>query len=198
MSQAMNMLEEGMTKGLRYQRTENRSGGITEERSVAEHVSLNAKSRRRPESLYLGAMSLLLSKVKRRERRSHRKNGSGGGGERQRRWRSRQGISDDIGHPSSVADGEVELRKKGQLALLAGRLGNGGAGQGGNKRLVISEQSERTALEEVTVVEERGIDGLELTIKSGVALLRRCEFGREKGEGLPGPLDLLLENRTDV
>ena len=100
--------------------------------------------------------------------------------------------------PSSVADGEVKLRKKGQLALLAGRLGNGGAGQGGNKRLVISEQSERTALEEITVVEERGIDGLELTIKSGVALLRRCEFGREKGEGLPGPLDLLLENRTDV
>ena len=64
--------------------------------------------------------------------------------------------------------------------------------------MVISEQSERTALEEVTVVEERGIDGLELTIKSGVALLRRCEFGREKGKGLPGPLDLLLENSTDV
>ena len=49
MSQAMNMLEEGMTKGLRYQRPENRSGGITEERSVAEHVSLNAKSRRKAE-----------------------------------------------------------------------------------------------------------------------------------------------------
>ena len=89
MSQAMNMLEEGMTKRLRYQRTENGSGGMTEERSVPEHVSLNAKSRRRPESLHLGAMSLLLSKVKRREERIHRKNGSGSGGERQ--WQRRSG-----------------------------------------------------------------------------------------------------------
>ena len=64
--------------------------------------------------------------------------------------------------------------------------------------MVISEQSERTALKKVTVVEERGIDSLELMIKSGVALLRRGEFGREKGERLPGPLELLLEDSTDV
>ena len=97
-----------------------------------------------------------------------------------------------------MADGKVKLGKEGQLALLAARLGNGGAGKGRNKRLVISEQSERTALKKVTVVEERGIDSLELTIKSGVALLRRGEFGREKGERLPGPLDLLLEDSTNV
>ena len=80
MSQAMNMLEEGMAKRLRHQRMENGSGGFAEERSVTEHVSLNAESRRRPESLHLRAMSLLLSKVKRREGRIHRKNGCGGGG----------------------------------------------------------------------------------------------------------------------
>ena len=80
MSQAMNMLEEGMANRLRYQRTENGSGGIAQKRSVAEHVSLNAESRRRPDSLHLGAMSLVLSKVKRRERRIHWKNGGGGGG----------------------------------------------------------------------------------------------------------------------
>ena len=109
-----------------------------------------------------------------------------------------KGISDNIGHPSSVADGKVKLGNEGQLALLAARLGNGGAGKARNKRLVISEQSERTALKKVTVVEERGIDSLELTIKSGVAMLSRGEFGREKGERLPGPLDLMLEDSTDV
>ena len=69
---------------------------------------------------------------------------------------------------------------------------------GGNKRLVISEQSERMALKKVMVVVERRIDSLELMIKSGVALLRRGEFGRETGERLPGPLDLLLEDSTKV
>ena len=91
-----------------------------------------------------------------------------------------------------MTDGKVKLGKEGQLALLAARLGNEGAGKGRNKRLVISEQSERMALKKVTVVEARGIDSLELTIKSGVALLSRGEFGRGKGERLPGPLDLLL------
>ena len=64
-------------------------------------------------------------------------------------------MSNNIGHPSSVADGRVKLGKEGQLALLAARLGNGGAGKGGNKRLVISKQSERTAIKKVTVVEEQ-------------------------------------------
>ena len=105
MSQAMNMLKESMAKRLRYQRTKNGSGDVAEERGVAEHVSLNAESRRRAESLHLGAMSLLLSKVKRREGRIHRKNGSSGGGEGQWWWRPGQDISDDFGHPSSVADG---------------------------------------------------------------------------------------------
>ena len=54
-----------------------------------------------------------------------------------------------------MADGRVKLGKEGQLALLAARLGNGGAGKGGNKRLVISKQSERTAIKKVTVVEEQ-------------------------------------------
>ena len=82
--------------------------------------------------------------------------------------------------------------------LLAARLGDGVTGEGGNQRLVISEMGERTAFKKVTLVEERGINNLELTIKSGVALLRRSKFGREKGKKLPGSLDLLLEDRTNV
>ena len=62
----------------------------------------------------------------------------------------------------------------------------------------IGEKSERPALKEVMVVEERGVNSLELTIKGGVALLRRSEFGREKGQSLPGTLYPLLEDSTDV
>ena len=84
MSQAMNMLEEGMVKRLRDQRTEDGSGDVAEEWRVTEQVRLNPGRRRRPKSLYLGAKSLLLSKVKRREWRIHWKYGSGGGEWRQR------------------------------------------------------------------------------------------------------------------
>ena len=42
------------------------------------------------------------------------------------------------------------------------------------------------------VVEERGVNSLELTVKGGVVLLRRSEFGREKGQRLPGTLDPLV------
>ena len=79
MSQAMNMLEEGMAKRLKDQRTEDGCGDVTEEWCVAKHVSLKPESRRILESLHLGAKSLLLSKVKWREGRTHRKKGSGGG-----------------------------------------------------------------------------------------------------------------------
>ena len=65
-----------------------------------------------------------------------------------------KGISVDIGHPNSVADGDVKLGNEGQLTLLVAGLGNGGAGERGNQRLVISEKSERTALKKVIVVEE--------------------------------------------
>ena len=37
---------------------ENGSGGVSEERGVTEHVSLNAESRRRPESLHLRATAV--------------------------------------------------------------------------------------------------------------------------------------------
>ena len=63
---------------------------------------------------------------------------------------------------------------------------------------MIREKSERTALKKITVVEERGVNSLELTIRGGVALLSMSEFGREKGQRLPGSLDPLLENSTDV
>ena len=53
-----------------------------------------------------------------------------------------------------MADGDVKLRNEGQLTLLVAGLGNGGAGERGNQRLVISEKSERTALKKVIVVEE--------------------------------------------
>ena len=79
MSQAMNMLEEGMLKRLRNQRIEDGGGDITEEGCVPDHVSLNPESRRGPESLHLRAKNLLLSKVEWRERRIHWKKSSSEG-----------------------------------------------------------------------------------------------------------------------
>ena len=189
MSQAMNMLEEGMSKKLRNQRTEDGGGDITEEGCVTDHVSVDPESRRGPESLHLGAKSLLLSKVEWKECRIHRKKSSGDGWGQWWR-RARKGVGDDIGHSSSMAYGEMKL--------LTARLGNGGVGEGGNQRLVISEKSERAALKKVTVVEERGVNSLEFTVKGGVVLLMRSEFGREKGQRLPGPLDPLLEDSANV
>ena len=64
--------------------------------------------------------------------------------------------------------------------------------------MVIGGKRERPALKEVMVVEERGVNSLELTIKGGVALLRRSEFSREKGQRLPGTLYPPLEDSTNV
>ena len=50
----------------------NRSGDITEERCVSEHVGVNMKMRRKLESLYLRTGNLLLSQVKRRKGRIDR------------------------------------------------------------------------------------------------------------------------------
>ena len=69
--------------------------------------------------MYLRAKSLLLSKVKGRECRIPWKYNSGSGEWRQQRRQTGKGIGDNIGHPSGMADGEVKLRKEGQLALLA-------------------------------------------------------------------------------
>ena len=57
------------------------------------------------------------------------------------------------------------------------------AGEGRNQRFVIGEEGERVALQEITVMEERRINSLELLVKVGIALLRRGELGGEKERG---------------
>ena len=68
----MNMLKEDMLESLWNKGAEHRSGDITKERRVPEHVGANTKMRRKLESLYLRTGNLLLSQVKRRKGRSDR------------------------------------------------------------------------------------------------------------------------------
>ena len=75
-------------------------------------VSLDPESRRRPEGLHLGAKSLLLSKVKWGEWRVHREQCGSDRCERQQRQTGKV-IGNDIGHTSSMADGEMDLGDEG-------------------------------------------------------------------------------------
>ena len=90
----------------------------------------------------------------------------------------------------------MKFRNKCQLPLLSARLRSGVAGECSDQRLVISKKSERTTFEEIAIVEKGGINSLEFTIKGGVTLLRRSEFGREEGEWLANSLDLLVKDST--
>ena len=74
-----------------------------------------------------------------RKGRKERVDGLRGGGRR-----LRQGISNWIGEASSVLYSEGKLGEKSQLALLSGKLGWRKVVKGSYKRLVISEEEERT------------------------------------------------------
>ena len=50
---------------------------------------------------------------------------------------------------------------------------------------MVSEEGERASLEDVAEVERRGVDGQELTVEGGVALLGWGEFWGEKSKRLP-------------
>ena len=90
----------------------------------------------------------------------------------------------------------MEFRNECQLPLLMARFRSGVTGEGSDLRLVISEERERTTFKEIAVVEKGGINSLEFTVKGGVTLLRRSEFGREEGEWLANSLDLLVKDGT--
>ena len=170
-SKAMHMLKENMSEALGNQRMENGSGDEAEERSVTNHVGEDAKSSRSHESLYLRTQHLLLSKVKGRKGRvDGEQNGSQRWG-RQGRW-PRESIGNNIGHPSSVVNGEMEFGNESQLLLLAARLRN---------RLT-----------------DGGVNSLELTVKCGITLLRRSEFSGGKGKTLPHSMNLLLDAKMTV
>ena len=57
-----------------------------------------------------------------------------------------EGVSDSIGGARSVSGGDVKLRDKGQLALLAARLGGREAVEGREEGFVISEEEKGAAL----------------------------------------------------
>ena len=76
-----------------------------------------------------------------------------------------------------MVNGEVKFGNESQLPLLAARLGNRLMGESSHQRFVICEESERTTFEKITVVEKEGVNTLELSVKGGILLLRRGEFG---------------------
>ena len=76
-----------------------------------------------------------------------------------------------------MVNGEVKFGNESQLPLLAARFRNRLTSESGDERFVISEESERTTFEKITIVEKRGVNSLELPVKSGIPLLRRGEFG---------------------
>ena len=95
-----------------------------------------------------------------------------------------------------MMNGEMEFRNESQLSLLTARFGNGVAGESLDQQLVIREKIERTTFEEIAVMEKGGINSLEFTVKGGVTLLRRSEFGRKEGEWLANSLYLLVKDGT--
>ena len=76
-----------------------------------------------------------------------------------------------------MVNGEVKFGNESQLPLLAGEFGNRLASESGDERFVIGKESERTTFEKITIVEKGGVNSLELSVKSGIPLLRRGEFG---------------------
>ena len=93
-----------------------------------------------------------------------------------------------------MVNSEVKFGNESQLPLLAARLGNRLTGESFHQRLVICEEGERTPFEKITVVEKGGVNSLELSVKCGIPLLRRGEFGGEKRKWLPHSMDLLLND----
>ena len=76
-----------------------------------------------------------------------------------------------------MVNGEVKFGNESQLPLLSAGFGDKLTSENGDERFVIGEESEWTTFEKITIVEKRGVNSLELPVKSGIPLLRRCEFG---------------------
>ena len=71
----------------------------------------------------------------------------------------------------------MKFGNESQLSLLAAGFGDRLTSESGDERFVISEESERTTFEKITIVEKGVVNSLELPVKSGIPLLRRGEFG---------------------
>jgi hypothetical protein len=81
----------------------------------------------------------------------------------------------------------------GKLALLAGGPGRRFAVHGGGEGLMVSVELKGTTFKEKTEVANGKVGGQEFTVESGVLLLGRSQFGREKGKRLPARGSVLLE-----
>jgi hypothetical protein len=115
-----------------------------------------------------------------------RKNGGGD-------VRAREGIGDNVIFARYVADISCKLGNVGKLALLTCRPGRGNAMHGGGEGLMIGVKLKRSSFQEETEVANGEVGGEEFTIKCGVLLLGRSEFGGEKGKGFPTRRSRLLE-----
>ena len=91
-------------------------------------------------------------------------------------------------------NGKVEFGNEGQLSLLAAGLGNRLTGESSHRRLVIREEGDRMTFKEIMVAEKGGVNSLELLVECGIPLLRRGEFGGEKGKWLPHSMNMLLKD----
>jgi len=151
--------------------------------------------------LSFGTEGLLLGQLERRERRRRGERGRGWRGLRQE-GRNGGGPGKSVRHHIVLAGSVMEscgkFRKEGQLALLAAGFGRGEAVESGQEGLMVSKHMERTALQEGAEMEEGGVNGLQLPIKSGVIELGRGELGREEGQRTPRAVLFLLEDGGHV
>ena len=125
-----------------------------------------------------------------------RRCGRGDGGDR---WRGAgQGISNDVLAAREVEKIYLVFRKERKVALLAGGERGVGFGDGSEERFVVGEEGERAAVEVEPEVADGGVGGEELFVEGGVAGFRGGKFAGEESEGLPGPVEALLEYGADV
>ena len=84
------------------------------------------------------------------------------------------------------------------MALLAGGERGVGFGDGSEERFVVGEEGERAAVEVEPEVADGGVGGEELFVEGGVAGFRGGKFAGDESEGLPGPVEALLEYGANV
>lgn len=201
----MEMVEKGLTKGSWYEGAKCACGDVTVELEVLYRVTGGVEGRGLEEGGNIGAVGLLLGKLKGGKRwdicgseRADSWWGMGSGGCFGRGGWAGEGIRNHVGGARGVDGSEGKFRKKSQLALLAAGFGWGETVEGRNKRFVVSVELEWASFQVGTEMEEGRIGSKEFPVKCGVFLLGGGELGREEGEGLPVVEALLLEDGTNV
>jgi hypothetical protein len=92
----------------------------------------------------------------------------------------------------------IEFREEREVALLARRKRCGLFGDGRNKGLVICEECERMTLKEETEMFGCEESSQQFLVKSGVTSLWWGKFFGEERKRLPGAIDFLLKNSSNV